>query len=217
MPLYMPSEKDFQIVPAGTHPATCFRVIDVGTQATSFGPKHQVFFFWELTDEPRDDGRPFTISRRYTYSADRKATLRIDIESWLGRGLTTADFGALDLATMLGRSCLIGIKHDNRPDGRSFANVTNVMKPPAGMPERMPPGNDAISLSLSDRPFAQYDYEALPGWLQQIIAQSPEYGLAVNAPPTPIARATVQAALRIQPPGKKTSIFDTDLDDNIPF
>jgi hypothetical protein len=216
MPLVMPQERDYQIVPAGTHPATCFRVIDIGTQATSFGPKHQVFFSWELTDAPRDDGQLFTISRRYTYSADRKAALRIDVESWLGRGLTTADFGALDLATLLGCSCLLGVKHETR-DSRTFANVTSVLKPPPSIPERMPPTNEAISLSLSDRPFAQYDYEALPGWLQEIIARSPEYQLAVNAPPTPIARAAVQAALRIQPSGKKASIFDTNLDDNIPF
>ena len=223
MTITMPAEKEQTLVPAGTHNAICCRVVDIGTQATSFGPRHQLFFSWELTDETMNNGRPFIISRRYNYSADRKASLRIDIEGWLGRTLDARDFGTLDLSTMLGRTCLVGVKHETR-DGRTFANVTSIMKPPKETMERLPPMTEAVALSLADRPFAHGDFDALPPWLRDLVAKSPEYQTAIEpqAPNPEDAHARHKAMLLVQPPKpkRKTNIFgpgDDLADDHIPF
>ena len=62
---------DFKDPPEGTHPARCYRVIDLGTQEVDFQGqiKHQrkVLVSWELQCEERmDDGRPFSIGKKYT-------------------------------------------------------------------------------------------------------------------------------------------------------
>ena len=164
MPIFMPNETSRELIPAGSHTAVCYRVIDCGTQPTSYGPKRQILFGFELPDELMSGGQPFVISRRFTYSADRKSALRCEIESWLGRPLTAADFGKFDLSEMLGRTCMIGIKHDVR-EGRTYANVTSIMRPPKGVPERLSVINPATALSLDDRPFPAFEFESLPDWL----------------------------------------------------
>jgi len=177
--IVMPQEKSRELVPAGSHLAICFRVIDLGTQATPFGPKRQIMFGFELPDEHTSDGWQHTISRKFTYSSDKRSALRGEIESWLGRQLTAADFGRLDLGDMLGRSCTLGIRHDVR-EGRTFANVASIMKPPKGVAERLSPTNPAIAFSLADEPFRIAEFEALPGWLQSMIGRSPEYAAAIR-------------------------------------
>src|SRR6516164_954247 len=143
MPITLPEEQFYELTPAGSHTAVCFRVADLGTQAGMYGPKPQSLISFELPDEQMADGRPFTISRRYTLSSNRKSALRADIEGWLGRVLTPSDFGRFDLSQLLGTTCLIGIKHETREDGRTFANVTSVMKRPKTVPERLSCNNEA--------------------------------------------------------------------------
>lgn len=210
MPIIFPEEKPFELPPAGTHLAACFRIVDLGTQLGSFGPKPQLMISWELPDEQGPDGRPVTISRRYNLSSSTKSTLRSDLENWLGRILTTADFGQFNLSEMLGCSCLIGIKHEVRGD-RTYANVTSVMQPPKGTPPRLPLTNAGAAFSLSDRPFAYSDFNALPSWLQDLVKKSPEYGAATNvrqisATPQRLAAVLAPAAPAVDP-----------LDDPIPF
>jgi hypothetical protein len=179
MPIYMPEEKTFELCPAGTHVGTCFRVVDLGTQNGSYGQQRQILISWELQDERMADGRPFTVGRRYNFSADRKSTLRTDVEGWLGRVLTAADFGQLNLGDLLGCTCTLGIKH-NRVGERTYANIVSVMQAPKGTPPRLSVINGAVSFSLDDRPFAYSDFDALPQWLQDVIRKSPEYQRATN-------------------------------------
>ena len=77
---------DFTPVPEGTFPATCYRFIDLGTQAGEYmGASkiaRKVMLSWEITDpETRmEDGKPFTISSRFTWSMHEKSTLRKTLE-----------------------------------------------------------------------------------------------------------------------------------------
>ena len=114
MAITLPEEKSYELSPPGSHTAICFRVVDLGTQFGMYGPKRQILISWELPDEQMADGRPFTVSRRYTFSSNRKSALRADIEGWLGRVLTATDFGRFDLSQLLGSTCLVGIKHETR-------------------------------------------------------------------------------------------------------
>jgi hypothetical protein len=72
---------DFESIPPGTYPAVCYRVIDLGRQETEYqGEKkiqHKVLLSWDIADEETrmSDGRPFTISSRYTWSMHEKAQL----------------------------------------------------------------------------------------------------------------------------------------------
>jgi hypothetical protein len=206
MPIVMPSEKPRELCPAGSHVATCYRVVDLGTQQDSgFGAKPRIYIAWELPHESMADGRPFTIGRTYNYSSNRKSSLRSDVERWLGRALTASDFGIFDLGSLLGAACTLGVKHSANAEGRVYANVVSVMLPPRGTP-RLPLVNDGITFSLADRPFDQHGLDALPEWLQGLITKSPEYQEALH-PGT-----TAQRLAAVWGPNP-----DAAPDDNIPF
>ena len=95
----------------------------------------------------------------------------------LGRPLASEDFGKLDLGTLLGLAALLQVKHDVR-ESRTFVNITNVMAPPKGTPARLS-ANGAICFSFE--PFDRNTFEALPGWIKNIIQRSPEYLAATRA------------------------------------
>jgi hypothetical protein len=193
MPILMPEEKIYEIPPAGAHTAICIRIVDLGTQTSQFGAKPTLWVGWELADERTSEGKPFAIGRHYNWSSAPRAALRQDIEGWLGRTLSATDFGKLDLTDFLGRTCVLAIKHEAQAD-RTRAVINAVMKPPKGVKGRMSPSVPGIALALGDRPFDYGSYEALPPWLRDTIAKSPEYQAAVNpgaGPPRPLAPRSV--------------------------
>ena len=218
MPIILPSETVYEQPPAGSHTATCHRVVDFGTQTGMYGPKYQVLIGFELPDETMADGRPFTISRRYTLSSDRKSALRIAIEGLFGRALTSAEFGKFDLAELLGMTCLIGVRHDTKDDGRTFASVASVMRRTKSMPERLPCINEAISFSLTDRPLREHELQKLPQWQQDAVRRSPEYETATKPSKQVSAdtRRRLKAILADESAPKPEPVVD-DLDDSIPF
>jgi hypothetical protein len=218
MPLYMPKEKQFEVCPAGTHTAICYRIVDLGTQQNgAFAAKHKVFIGWELPDERTTDGRLFVAGKRYTYSSYSKAPLRTDVEKWICRMLTTNDFDTFDLGELLGATCLISVKHSVGKDGRVWANVDSVMAPPRGAALRASPVNQAIAFSLSDRPFAQSDFDALPQKQKEQIQSSPEYQKVLNLGPTSQRLAVVLESKSDEPMPDAEPKVDNDLDDEIPF
>jgi hypothetical protein len=204
--MHLPEEKTYEMLPAGTHLAVCNRVVDLGTQETAFGSKHQIMLGWETAEEKMSDGRPYTISRRYGLSTDRRSNFRADLEGMLRRPLTSEDFGKLDLSTLLGLAALLQIKHDVR-ETRTFANVTNVVPPPKGTPARLS-ANGAICFNFE--PFDRSAFEALPAWIQDVIRRSPEY-LAATRAASGQAGSTAQRLRAALGKGK-----DVDLD-AVPF
>src|SRR5260221_10547348 len=138
MHLPAPNERDFESPPAGTHLAVCYRVIDLGTQDSSYNGQqkrqHKVLVSWELPDEKMADGRPFTISQRYTWSMSEKAALRRDLESWRGKPFSDADFGdqGFDIRKLLGVGCLLTIVHTAK-NGKTYANITSIARLMKGM------------------------------------------------------------------------------------
>ena len=113
------------VIPAGTHVARCYGIIDLGTQySEKFGnSSRKVQVQWELPNELMDDGRPLAISKRYTLSVNEKANLRKDLESWLGRGITAQEEKeGFALGVLLGKPCLLSIIHAES-NGKTYANV----------------------------------------------------------------------------------------------
>ena len=117
MYLPAPTESSFTPVPAGTHLGICFRVIDLGTQQTTFNgdtkTAHKVLISWEIPDEVMGDGRPFMISQSYTWSMHEKATLRKSLEAWRGVAFTDRDFGpgGFDIKNIIGKACTLSVVH----------------------------------------------------------------------------------------------------------
>jgi hypothetical protein len=162
------------LIPAGTHVARCYGIIDLGTQySEKFGNwSHKVQFQWELSNELMDDGRPLAISKKYTISLNEKANLRHDLESWLGRSITAKEEKeGFALGSMLGAPCLLSIIH-NESGGKTYANIAGVMSVPKGttVPDQ---SNPAISYDVENGRDAVY--AKLPDWIKNIIEESKEF------------------------------------------
>lgn len=175
-----PTEGNFELPPAGTFMASCYRVIDLGTQQTTYmgQPKtaHKILVTWELHGDDRmADGRPFSISKRYTWSMNEKAALRHDLESWRGVPFSENDFGpgGFDIQNILGKACLLTIVHSEN-NGKNYANISAVSKLMKGM---QPPKveNETVYLWLTPERWDAATFGKLSQGLQQAIMKSPEY------------------------------------------
>lgn len=167
-------ESDFELVPADQYAATCYRVLDLGTQQTEFEGAikhaHKITISWELDCKMSDD-RPFSIHKRYTLSLHEKATLRKDLESWRGRPFTIEEEEGFDVAKLIGAPCLLQIIH-NAKGGKTYANISSIMKLPKAMTPP-PLANETVNFSLDE--FNVEEFNKLSEGLRTTIAKSPEY------------------------------------------
>lgn len=130
---------NFEMTPAGAQVARCYRVIDLGTQTTEWQGQqkkaHKVMLSWELLGDDRmADGRPFSISKRYTVSTHEKSNMRKDFESWRGRPFTPAEEATFEISNVVGAYCLLNVTHNAGGDGNVYANVASIMPVPKGLP-----------------------------------------------------------------------------------
>jgi len=178
---------DFKLVPAGMHSAVITGLIDLGLQPGGmYSPAYKVAVIWHTPGALTDDGRPMSITQTYTFSMNKKANLRKHVESLFGKAFpdekTAADF---DLKKILGRPCLINVRHDSKGE-KTYANVATVTPLMQGMEapsfsgdyiyysEEMPPQEKAAA------------YEQVPEWLRERIDNQlqPEDSLPAEATAT---------------------------------
>ncbi len=121
--------------PPGTYSALCVDVVDLGVLDTNYNgevkPQHKIRIVWQI-DENQQNGKPFTISKRYTLSLHEKAALRKDLESWRGRPFTDQERAGFDLESLLAAPAMLSVIH-NSNGGKTYANVSAIMKLPKSM------------------------------------------------------------------------------------
>jgi hypothetical protein len=177
---------NFEQTPAGTFMARCYRFIDLGSheqthQGESKGLKRLVMIGFELPTELMEDGRPFTIHRRYTWSTHEKANMRQDLESWRGAKFNDSDFGpgGFDVRNLLGVPATLTIVHSEK-EGKNYSNISSIGKAMKGIP--MPPAvNAPVYISLQADRFDRELFDGLSEKLKAFIGDSPEYR-AIFAP-----------------------------------
>jgi hypothetical protein len=205
-----PSESgSFELTPAGTFTAICYRFLDRGTQSSDFNGerkiRREVMLTWELCGELMEDGKPFSASKTYTWSMHEKATLRKDLESWRGVAFTDSDFdgpNAFNTKKLLGAPCTLSIIHVAKGD-KTYANIGSIGKVMKGV--QVPPlVNPKTYLALVKGEFDATIFAALSDKMKGIIASSPEYH-----------ELSAQAE-RHDDPGSGPREF-APLDDDIPF
>jgi hypothetical protein len=174
------ASQTFESAPAGVHTARLYRLVDLGTQTGDYQGKptkaRKLLLSFELLgDERMQDGKPFTISRRFTASLGEKAALRAFINQWRGRALSEDEIRAgYDVKKLLGASCLLNATESER-DGKTYMNIASVMPLPKGMPK--PEGVNELQLFDLSKPDWNI-YDTLGERLQATIAASPEYQAA---------------------------------------
>lgn len=225
MTMTMPENQggDFTPPPEGTHVARCYRVVDLGTQQVEYmgdtKRQHKVLVSWELPTEPMEDGRPFTIHNRYTFSSSEKSHFRQHLESWRGRKFEDKDFGegGFEIRNLIGVPCLLSVVH-NHKNGKTYDNVQGVMRLMKGV-EVPDPINEQAFLCLNQGEFDSAVFDQLSDGLKETIRRSPEYQKMFNGMPAthdklpPAAPVPSDGGAPIGPIGQSP----TTIDDEIPF
>lgn len=173
------ASQTFESAAAGVYPARLYRLIDLGTQTGDYQGKptkaRKLLLSFELLGEDRmTDGKPFTISRRFTASLSDKAALRRFINQWRGKALNDDEVKAFDTSKLLGVYGFVNLTESTR-DGKTYTNIASISPLPKGMPK--PEGVNALQLFDLSAPDWSV-FEALGERLQEQIAASPEYQAA---------------------------------------
>jgi hypothetical protein len=199
---------NFERCPEGNHIARCYHVVDLGLQATPWGPKQKVRIAFELPNELMKDGenegKPFSVASNYTLSLNEKANLRKHLEAWRGKSFTDEELQGFDIKTVLGHPCMIQVIHNTKGD-RTYANIASIATLPKGMEA---PAAVNEPLYVNAETITDEELAKLPEWLQKKINRTGEVDMSTQAPPTG------------HPAGEEdVGVSNNDLafDDDIPF
>ena len=182
--------REFKIVPAGTHLARLYRIVDLGTQTTAYQGEtkmqRKVMFAWEIHGEDEsgeplktDDGKPMAIFKNYTLSWNEAATLRKDLQAWRGTPWTDAEANRFDLKNVLGQWCMLNIIHrPGQSDGKLFANVAGISPVPGFLKKQgLPQGSNPLQMFRLGDPDWEL-FETFSKGLKAKIESSPEFRAA---------------------------------------
>jgi hypothetical protein len=163
---------DFKHAPAGTHVARCIRLIDIGTQHGEYqgtpNVRHQIIMMFELPNEMTDEGKPYVVSRFYTASLGKKATLRHDLEQWRGRAFNESELMAFKLPALLGKLCMLSIVEK---DGGG-TKIGGVMAAPKGTTATAAV-NEPYYFDMDE--WDQKRFDAFTDGIKNLIQKSDEY------------------------------------------
>lgn len=189
----------FKPTPAGVYMARCYRIIDLGTQETTWqgNIKHQrkVLLSWEIhgeddTGKPllTDDGRPLMASKRFTASLGEKAALRAFVESWRGKPFTDPELRGYDLKSLLGQWGMINITEETR-EGKVYSNVKSVMPLPPALRKVLPAGHNEVGIFSMEQfsPDMMDLFNSFGKGLQDTIKASPEWARIGSLPAKQVA------------------------------
>jgi hypothetical protein len=219
----------FKVIDPGTYLSRCTTLVDLGTQKTEFSGEtksaHKVLLGFEIldTEQRRDDGAPFVLSKRFTLSLHEKSAMRKTLEGWRGRAFTPQELKGFDLKSILNKGCLISVSTVEK-DGKTYANITNVVPVPKGMTAPEGTGNEQIL--LWDMTAPEPDWTAFAGLSPRLIEQieaSPEFKalkvpktIAMQAPSKPLAPAAAPTPAPAPAPTAGAA-GGFDMDDDIPW
>ena len=195
----------FTPVPPGLHLARCYRIVDTGTQKSTYmGQEKKLrkimiqFEVHSIDDDGNplltDKGEPLSISKNYTLSLNEKANLSIDLESWRGAAFTADERKGFELKKLLGVWAMISVAKSVGHDGKEYTNINNINPVPANIKKAGLPDahNDAKLFSIDDPDMQMF--ETFSDKLKGKITSSPEWQ-------------------RKQGKNKTTDSFDDTLDD----
>lgn len=162
-------------IEAGTYPARCVGVVDLGIQHNDFNDKDQekVRLIFELpTERVQVDGedKPRWLSKPYTASLHEKATLRRDLDAWRGKPFTAEELSGFNLQNVIGAPCILTIVNQEGKTGSVYAKIASISKPMKGM-EVPPLENDPILFDM-DADNAADVLKTLPTWMKEEVEKS---------------------------------------------
>lgn len=168
---------DSDSMEAGTYPAFCIGVVDIGTQTSTWNGetklKKQVIFIFEFpTETIKIDGKdmPRNLSRTFTQNMGSLSGLRKMFTDWRGRDFTGDELRDFNLTKVLGVPASIAVIVKEK-EGKSYANISTVSKLQKGT--TLPKPSRMFYFDLDDEDSWE-SIETMPNWIISRINQSAE-------------------------------------------
>lgn len=164
-------------IEAGTYPARCCGVIDLGLQHIEWQgqrkDQEKVMLMFELPTErieTEDGDKPRWLSVRYTVSLNEKAGLRKALDAWRGKPMTAEELKGFDIGSLLNAPCMLTVVNKEGSNGNLYANISGISKPMKGIP--IPELESEPILFDMEADDAEEVYKKLPEWVQKIVDES---------------------------------------------
>jgi len=202
----------FKPVPSGMHLARCYRIVDMGTQTTTWkGQSKQqpkVMLQFEVHSEDSDGnpivtdkGEPMSISKNFTASLGENAILRQELENWRSRAFTADELKGFQLKNVLGAWAMLSVVKEQGNDGNEYTNISSINPvssqiKKAGLPE----GHNQLKIFDLENPDMAL-FETFGNKIKEKIQATPEWNKKV----IPTSKLTAPS-----------SGFD-DMVDDVPF
>jgi len=176
----------FTPVPPGMHLARCYRIIDLGTQESTYLGKvkklHKILLQFEIHGEDdsgkpivTEKGEPMSISKNFTLSLQDKATLRIDLQTWRGREFNADELRGFEVKNVLGAWAMLSVLKEAGGDGKEYTNIKAILGvPPAIKKAGLPAGHNELKLFSIDEPDMKL-FDSLSNSLKVKIEKSSEW------------------------------------------
>lgn len=177
---------NFERTPAGMHLARCYRIVDLGTQESTYMGQakfsHKIMIGWEIHATNEDgspllmkDGRLFGIFKNYTLSWAEKSNLRNDLQGWRGKPFLAEEMKRFDLKNILGAWCMLNVIDREGQNGKIYSNVATITPVPGmmkqnGLPAPVNP-NELFTLADPD----MHVFANFSDYLKKKIESSPEW------------------------------------------
>ncbi len=170
-------------IDAGTYPAVCVGIVDLGEQYSETFKKYndKMLVIWEIPSQTIEiDGgdKPRWLSKDFSASLNEKSNLYQTLVSWRGKAFTenelTEDetgFMQFSVLDMLGTGCFLQVIVEEK-DGNSYNRITSVIALPAGMPA---PATETPLIAFDIDAWDDEVFKSLPGWIQERIKKSTQY------------------------------------------
>ena len=171
---------------AGSYPARCVQVIDIGDQMNDLSGKLQreVMILFEIPSERinvNGEDKPRMISATYTLSLSDKAKLRSVLESWRGKQFTDEELAAFDLRKVLNTPCLLSVvEKTSKTSGNKYSSIGSISRCMKGVP--VPQPDTQIMAFDLDEPGCLDTLATLPEWVQERVKQGQTYKDMISNP-----------------------------------
>lgn len=174
--------KVFDPVPQGSHVARLYRLIHIGTVSFEYGGEvkelYKIRLEFEFPNETKEfkegEGeKPYSLGMDVTLSMHEKSKLRPIVEGIIGVALRDTEAYAFDIEELIGKECMVTVKHKEKKDGNGkYAFIDGVVPVPKGM--KVPKQVNASKI-LNYDDWKQEVFDELPQWIQEKIQETPEY------------------------------------------
>lgn len=190
-------QKEFKIVPPGSHLVRFFKYVDCGTHIdertkvveNKIKYVHKVMFFFEFHGEDAqgqplatDDGKPLVLVKFLNLTTHEKGTLAKILKSWLNIDISTEP---VELSSLLGKFGLAAVSNYVNKAGETQASIDSISPVPniylkAGLPE----GHNPVD-SFDFEKFDSEKFNALSDKMKAWLSKSPEYRKVAGQPEKP--------------------------------